>query len=156
MRGVQEVCEQEADELEGHADQAVPHEAEDGADGEAVDEDGVGGVRAAWGEDRGFPVGRRRVGGGGFVGLQDGVSLIGRGWRRKEVVYLQEASPRLLRPARASHLNLQRHHHGPNFHRRRLASLRLEVRSQGVGSPFVQWQAMCGLGPLPYRLLAAT
>lgn len=67
VRGVQEIGEQEADELEGHGDHGVPDEAEDGADGEAVDEDFV--ADHAGREDRGFPVGRRGVCGGLFVGL---------------------------------------------------------------------------------------
>ena len=65
--GVEEVGEEEADELEGHADHAVPHEGEDGADGEAIDVDFVRGH--AGGEDGGFPVGGCGVGGGGLVGL---------------------------------------------------------------------------------------
>ena len=34
--GVEEIGEEESDELEGHADHAVPDEAEERADGEAV------------------------------------------------------------------------------------------------------------------------
>ena len=37
--GVQEVGEEEADKLEGHGDDAVPDEGEEGSDGEAVDVD---------------------------------------------------------------------------------------------------------------------
>lgn len=65
---MQEVGEEEADELEGHAYHAVPNKGEEAADGEAVDEDVVR-VVAAGGEDGGFPVGRCCVGGGLFVGL---------------------------------------------------------------------------------------
>lgn len=38
---MQEVCEQEADELEGHRYHAIPDEGEDGADREAIDVDFV-------------------------------------------------------------------------------------------------------------------
>ena len=71
--GVQEVCEEEADELEGHGDHGVPDEAEDGADGEAFDEDFV--AVGARGEDGGFPVRGGGVGGGLFVGLGGGLAL---------------------------------------------------------------------------------
>ena len=65
--GVQEVGEEEADELEGHGDHGVPDEAEEGADGQALDKDLV--AKGAGGEDGGFPVGRCCVGGGLFVCL---------------------------------------------------------------------------------------
>ncbi len=39
---MQEVGEQEPDELEGHADHAVPDETEEGANREAVDVDFIG------------------------------------------------------------------------------------------------------------------
>lgn len=68
VRGVQEVGEQEANELKGHADHGVPNEGEEAADGKAVDVDFVAcGARS---EDCGFPVRRCRVGGGLFIGLQ--------------------------------------------------------------------------------------
>jgi hypothetical protein len=71
VRGVQQVGEQKPDKLERHADQRVPGEGEDGADGEAVDVDfrGGGGTEAAGEGYGGFPVGRGSVGGGCFVGL---------------------------------------------------------------------------------------
>lgn len=85
MRGVQEVGEEKADELEGHAYHSVPDEAEDGADGEAVDIDVVGPAEAG-GEDCGFPVRRGGVGCGLFVGLREVVSgdwgRGGRDWGR--------------------------------------------------------------------------
>ena len=65
--GVQEVGEQEADELEGCADHAIPDKGEEAADGQAVDVDVVGG--GAGREDSGFPVGRRCVGRGLLVSL---------------------------------------------------------------------------------------
>ena len=65
---MKEVGEEEADEMEGHADHAVPEEGEEGADGETVDEDVVGG-RGAVRKDRGFPVWRGGISGGLFVGL---------------------------------------------------------------------------------------
>lgn len=67
VRGVQEVGEKEADELEGHGDHGVPDEAEEGADGEAFDVDFI--AEGAGGEDGGFPVRGCCVGGGLFVGL---------------------------------------------------------------------------------------
>ena len=70
VRGMQEVGEQKADELEGHADHAVPHEAENGADGEAVNVDFVRGH--SWGEDGGFPVWGGSICGGLFVSLGRG------------------------------------------------------------------------------------
>jgi hypothetical protein len=72
VAAVEQVGEQEADELEGHADHGVPGKGEEGADGEAVDVyivaavGVVGGVREG---DGGFPVGGGGVGGGGFIGL---------------------------------------------------------------------------------------
>lgn len=65
---MEQVCEEETDELEGHGDHCVPDEGEDGADWETVDVDivGVGGVG---GEDGVFPVWRGGVGGCLFVGL---------------------------------------------------------------------------------------
>ena len=74
VRGVQEIGKEEADELEGHADHAVPHEGEDGPDGEAVDVHFVGGH--ARGEDGRFPVWGCGVGGCGLVGLAVGVSAL--------------------------------------------------------------------------------
>lgn len=65
--GVQEVGEEEANELEGHADHAVPNKGKEGADGQAFVVDFVG--RHARGEDGGFPIGRGCVGGGLFIGL---------------------------------------------------------------------------------------
>lgn len=67
--GVEEVGEEESDDLEGHAYHAVPDEAEEGADGEAVNVDFVGGGEAGGEDGGGFPVGRSGVCGGGFVGL---------------------------------------------------------------------------------------
>ena len=69
MGGVEEVGEEEADELEGHADHAVPDEAEERADWEAIDVDFVRGIEVAWGEDGGFPIGRCGICGGCFIGL---------------------------------------------------------------------------------------
>ncbi len=67
VSGVQEVGEEEANELEGHADHTVPDEGKEGADGQAFVVDFVSGH--AGGEDGGLPVGRGCVGGGLFVGL---------------------------------------------------------------------------------------
>lgn len=79
--GVQEVGEEEANELEGHADHAVPDEGEEGADGQAFVVDFVSGH--AGGEDGGFPVGRGCVGGGLFVGL--GSMLAGRSHEEDDI-----------------------------------------------------------------------
>lgn len=68
VRGVQEVGEQEANDLEGHGDHSVPDEGEDGADGQAVDVDFVRAAEAGR-EDGGFPVGWCRICCGLFIGL---------------------------------------------------------------------------------------
>jgi len=69
VRGVQQVGEQEADELEGHGNERVPDEGEEGADEEAVDEDVIRVAGAGvGGEDCGLPVGRCGVRGGLLVG----------------------------------------------------------------------------------------
>lgn len=91
---VQEVGEQEADELEGHADHGVPDEAEEGADGEALDEDFV--AKGAGGQDGGFPVGRGCVGGGLFVRLR---CISKKGWRCVTDCGVPVASPRDPPPA---------------------------------------------------------
>lgn len=65
---MEQVGEQEADELEGHGDHAVPDEGDDGADGHAFDVNVVGTAEAG-GEDGGFPVWRGGVCGCLFVGL---------------------------------------------------------------------------------------
>lgn len=67
--GVQKVGEQEADELEGHGDHAIPDEGDDGTDGHAFDVNVIGPAEAG-GEDGGFPVGRGGVCGCLFVGLR--------------------------------------------------------------------------------------
>src|ERR1700761_7080045 len=67
---MQEISEQETNELEGHGDHAVPDKGEDGADGEAVDVDLIGGHAGS--EDGGFPVWRCRICGGLFVCLEGG------------------------------------------------------------------------------------
>ena len=69
VRRVQEVSEEEADDREDHGDHAVPHEAEEGADGHAVDEDVVGTAEAGC-EDGRFPVWWGLVGRCLFVGLE--------------------------------------------------------------------------------------
>ena len=66
--GVQEVGEEEADELEGHGDDGVPDEAEEGAHRQALDEDFV--AKHAGRQDGGLPIWRRCVGSGLFVRLQ--------------------------------------------------------------------------------------
>jgi len=115
VRGVEEVGEEEADELEGHADHPVPEEGEEGADGEAVDEDVVGGGGAVC-EDRGFPVWRGGVGGGLFVGL--GVEVSGYSVGLKDFVacshagFLREVSLRVLRRVGTWRLGWRRRRHG--------------------------------------------
>lgn len=69
---MEEIGEQEADDLERHADHCVPHKGEDGADGQAVDVDFV--AYHARSQDGSFPVRRGCIGGGGFVGLDACVS----------------------------------------------------------------------------------
>jgi hypothetical protein len=69
MGSVEEVCEEETDELEGHGDHGIPHETEDGSDGKAVNVDFV--AKDARGEDSGFPVRWGCVCGGLFVRLKD-------------------------------------------------------------------------------------
>lgn len=66
--GVEEIGEEKADQLEGHAYHTVPDEGEERADGEAFVEDFVGGH--ARGQDGSFPVGRSGICSCLFVGLE--------------------------------------------------------------------------------------
>jgi hypothetical protein len=68
VSGVEEVCEEEADELEGHRDHGVPDETEYGADREAIDVDIIRAAESG-SEDCGFPIWRCCVCGGLFVSL---------------------------------------------------------------------------------------
>ena len=102
---MQEISEQETNELEGHGDHAVPDKGEDGADGEAVDVDLIGGHAGS--EDGGFPVWRCRICGGLFVCLEGGsVRNEGRGMSRQD---LQAAFLRFVHHALALRTDLQRH-----------------------------------------------
>lgn len=67
MRGVEEVGEEETNDLEGHTDHAVPDEAEEGADWEAIDVDFIGRGEAGGKDGCSFPVGRCGVCGSGLV-----------------------------------------------------------------------------------------
>lgn len=107
MGGVEEVGEEEADELEGHGDHAVPDKGEEGADKEAVDVDVVRGG-AAGGEDGVLPVGGCGVGGRLFIGLVTGMSVIRYGKGVDQAESLQVAFLLGLRRARALRLSLRR------------------------------------------------
>ena len=63
---MEEVGEEETDELEGHADHAVPDETEEGTDGKAVNIDFIGGMETR-SEDSCFPVRRSGVCSCGFI-----------------------------------------------------------------------------------------
>lgn len=78
---VEKVCEEETNKLEGHADESIPDEREEGADDQTVDKDVIRAV-ASGSKDGGFPVGGSGVGGGLFVGLgwiSDGTTVGGQG-----------------------------------------------------------------------------
>lgn len=65
---MEEVGEQEADELEGRRDHAVPDEAENGADREAIDVDLIWAAETG-GKYGGFPIRWYGIGCGLFIGL---------------------------------------------------------------------------------------
>jgi hypothetical protein len=69
VSGVQKIGEEEADKLEGHGYHGVPYEAEERADGEALDKDFV--AEGTGSEDGGFPVRRCCVGSSLFVCLYE-------------------------------------------------------------------------------------
>lgn len=66
--GVEEVCKEETDELEGHGDHAIPDKRKYGANGKALDVDIVG-TTEAWRKDCSFPVGWCGICCGLFIGL---------------------------------------------------------------------------------------
>ena len=65
--GMEEIGEEEADDLERHADHCVPYKGEDGADWQAVDVDFI--AYHARSQDGCFPVRRGSIGSGRFVRL---------------------------------------------------------------------------------------
>jgi hypothetical protein len=88
---MEQVGKEETDELEGHGYHGVPQEAEEGADGEAFDEDFI--AERAGSENGGFPVRRCCVSGSLFVRL---VHVSSASHDLSVVLYAPEASPRHL------------------------------------------------------------